>query len=193
MENHDLDERDDKNLVADYLGGQEEVLPYLISKYLKPVYRFVFSLVADGSIAEDITQDVFIKVWKKIKSYDQKHSFKTWLFSIARNTAIDYLRKKKDITFSQFENEEGENVLLDNLADETPLSEEVLVRIEDAKFFSEVLQKLPPLYREILVLHYVNDLSLEEISHTLKRPVETVKSQRRRGILHLKGLFIRNN
>ena len=81
-------------------------LEKIISQYLKPVYRFVFGLVGEEAVAEDLTQDVFIKVWKKIKSYNSKYSFKTWLFAVARNTAIDYLRKKKEIAFSKYPSSE---------------------------------------------------------------------------------------
>lgn len=191
MEVFDCNKKNDKELVSEYLSGQDKALPVLINKHLKPVYRFVFSFVLNESIAEDITQDVFVKVWKKLKSYNNKYSFSTWLFSIARNTTLDYLRKKKDILFSEFENEEGDNIIIDSLADDAPLADEALSRIQDTEAFNEILKKLPPLYKEILVLRYTDDLSIEEISEILKRPIETVKSQHRRGILHLKRLLSR--
>lgn len=192
MDNINFSQKDDKELVADYLNGQEEVLPYLINKYLKPVYRFVFSMVLDESVADDITQDVFIKVWKKIKSYNNKYSFKTWLFSIVRNTVIDYFRKKKDIAFSKFENEVGDNFFVDTLVDSLPLPDEDFSRIEDAGFLAKTIEKLPLIYREVLILRYTEDLSMDEISGVLKRPVETIKSQHRRGLLHLKEHLTRS-
>ena len=193
MANFNFTKQDDPELVAAYLGGQEEVLPILINRHFKTVYRFVFGLVLDGPAAEDITQEVFVKVWRKLKSYDRKYSFKTWLLAIARNTAIDYLRKKKDIVFSEFETDAGDNVLTDTLADEAPWPDEVLARLEDSKIFNDIFKKIPALYREVLVLRYTNGLSLEEISRLLKRPPETVKSQHRRGLLHLKDLLPRIN
>ncbi len=187
----EINQKNDKELIADYLNGQDEVLPYLINRHIESVYRFIFNMVNDGSIAEDLTQEVFIKVWKKLKSYNNKYSFKTWLFTIARNTTYDYLRKKKEIVFSEFENETGDNTLTDTLADEAPLAFEILSTKEDIAVFTEALHKLPPLYKEVLLLRYTDDLSLEEISQILKRPVETVKSQHRRGLLHLKELLSR--
>jgi RNA polymerase sigma-70 factor (ECF subfamily) len=186
-----LDEKDDKELVQGYLDGQEEVLPYLINKHLKSVYRFVFGLVLDEAVAEDITQDVFVKVWKKLKSYDSNHSFKTWLFAVARNTTIDYFRKKKDIVFSKFDSEEDNNFIAETLVDEEPLIDEVLSRVQDMTVFNEAIKQLQSIYREVLIMRYTNDLSVEEISEILKRPIETVKSQHRRGILHLKELLSR--
>jgi len=98
----------DKKIIENYLKGDEKYLEILIQKYLKPIYGFVFKYVGNADEAEDITQAVFIKVWKNIKKYDKNKSFKTWIFSIAKNTCIDYLRKKKAIPLSNFENEKGE-------------------------------------------------------------------------------------
>ena len=193
MENIDFTKKGDKELINDYLLGNEEILPILINRHFKSVYRFIFGFVLNESTAEDITQDIFIKVWKKLRSYNNKYSFTTWLFSIARNTTIDYLRKKKDVPFSKFENEEGDNILLDTLNDNSPLPDEALSQIQDVDFLRERLKELPILYREILILRYTDDLSIEEISQILKRPIETVKSQHRRGILHLKELIKRIN
>jgi RNA polymerase sigma factor (sigma-70 family) len=191
MKSLDLNNYEDKELIADYLSGQEEVLPYLINRYLKSVYRFVFSLVQDESVAEDLTQDVFIKVWKKLKSYNPKYSFKTWLFTIARNTTTDYLRKRKDLVFSNFDDKDNGNVILDTLADDALLADEVFAQVQDLDKLNKVLREMPSLYKEVLILKYSNDLSLEEISTIIKRPIETVKSQHRRGLLHLKELFSR--
>lgn len=189
----EYEKKEDKELVAEYLAGNEAVLPFLINRYIKIIYRFVFGLVLDESTAEDITQDVFIKVWKKFSSYNDKYPFKTWLFSIARNTTIDYFRKKKDIVFSKFDNEEGDNFITDTLADDSPTAVDIFARLEDISIFNKAMAEIAPLYREVLILRYTNDLSIEEIAQILKRPVETVKSQHRRGILHLKEILIRNN
>jgi len=191
MEYLDLNNKDDKELIANYLNGQDEILPYLINRHLKSVYRFVFGLVQDESVAEDLTQDVFIKVWRKLKSFNSKYSFKTWLFTIARNTTTDYLRKRKEFVFSDFDDKDDSNVILDTLADDALLADEVFAQAQDLDKFSKVLGEMPSLYKEVLILKYSNDLTLEEISTILKRPIETVKSQHRRGLLHLKELFSR--
>lgn len=193
IESNAYDKKDDRELVAAYLGGEEEILPYLIKRHLKPVYHFVYGFTGEEAVADDLTQDIFVKVWKKLKSYNPRYSFKTWLFTIARNTTFDYLRKKKDLKFSDFEKEDGSNVLTDTLTDETVSVEEDLAKAESLKSLEAGIQKLSPLYREVLLLKYSGDLSLEEIAKILKRPVETVKSQYRRGLLHLKTLLPRIN
>ena len=90
----------DEHLVSKYLSGEKEALEILIRRYLKPVYGFVYKYTGGVSETEDISQDVFIKVWKNLKKFDQVKNFKTWLFTIAKNTTLDFLRKKKMIPFS---------------------------------------------------------------------------------------------
>ena len=115
----------DKQLVYNYINGDGKVLEKLISRYLKPVYNFVYRISNSQQDAEDITQETFIKVWQKIKKYNPDKNFKTWLFTIARNTAVDWLRKKRNLVFSDFENSQGENYLENALND--PNGESVLI------------------------------------------------------------------
>lgn len=117
-------EASDEKLIEQYLKGDEKSLEILINRHLKPVYIFVYRLVGSQSEAEDVTQVVFVKIWKNIKKFDTKKSFKTWMYRITHNTAIDYLRKKKAVPFSAFENEEGENPVLDSLVDLAPLPDQ---------------------------------------------------------------------
>ena len=101
-----------KNSYAPILTGDESAFAELTKRHLSGVYSFVVRYVGNAEEAEDITQDTFLKAWKSLKKYDPSSSkFKTWLFRIARNTSIDFLRKKKHVPFSQFETEGGVNVL----------------------------------------------------------------------------------
>ena len=157
----------DQDLVGEYLKGDEESLEILIKRYLTRVYNFILSIVCDKEIANDITQDVFVKAWKNIKRFKKNKNFKTWLYTIARNTSIDYMRKKKYLNFSELENDDNENIL------ETIKSEELLPdEIFEIKNLSEILQNvvndLPEKYKTVLLLYYKNDLTLEEISKILK-------------------------
>src|SRR3989338_6167993 len=112
--------RSDQQLIADYIAGDEKSLKLLVRRYLKPIYSFTYRYVGGGQDAEDGTQEVFIKIWRHIKRFDQNKSFKTWIFAIAKNTAIDFLKKKRAILFFDFENGEGENMLTETLADPSP-------------------------------------------------------------------------
>src|SRR4030042_2442046 len=101
----------DNNLVEEYLNGREEAFAELLKKYLGPVYNFLYRITNNKEAAEDISQDAFFKVWKNLKRFDQNRNFKTWLFAIAKNTAFDWLKKKKELPFSLFADDEGNNRL----------------------------------------------------------------------------------
>ena len=173
---------DDKQLVKSYIDGDEESFSILLDRHLKHVFNFVYRLCGSKTEAEDITQDTFLKVWKKIKKYNGQNSFKTWLYTIARNTTIDYLRKKKDLKFSDFDTEEG-NYIEDTLADTEKLQEDVFARHENKDIFEQIFNDISPVYKEIMMLYYNNDMTLVEISEVLNRSVNTVKSQYRRALV----------
>lgn len=185
----------DDKLIDDYLAGEEAALPILINRYLKTIYNFCYRLTGNAQDAEDVAQETFVKTWRHLKKYRHGKNFRTWLFAIARNTAIDLLRKKKSLVFSDFSTGDGEdeNPLLNTLADENPLADELLIRHADTKLLDARIQQLPPHYREILLLYYNHDITLDEISHILKKPLNTVKSQHRRGLMALRNLLQSNN
>ncbi len=109
--------QDDRQLIYDYLKkGDEKSLEILIQRYLKPVYGFAYRYVGNVQEAEDIAQEVFVKVWKNLKKpalslskgFDpKKGNFKAWIFTIAKNTAFDFLKKKKSLQFSDLQKEEN--------------------------------------------------------------------------------------
>ncbi len=181
--------RSDKQLIIDYLAGDEGAFEALIKSYLKPIYSFVYRYVGDEQEAEDITQEVFVKVWRNLKKFDQNKNFKTWIFSIAKNTSIDWLRKKKAIPFSNFENEEGENILIETLANPAPLPNEILERIGITETLNAVMNQLIPKNRMVLFLRYNDHFTFREIAEVLGEPLNTIKSRHRRALILLRKLF----
>ena len=176
----------DEQLVQQYLSGDEKSLEVLIQKYLKPIYNFVYRYVGDMANAEDLTQEVFVKVWKNIKKFDRKKSFKTWIFCIAKNTAFDYLRKKKSIPLSNFENDQGDNILADSLADVAPLPSELFDQTDISQKINTALNKLSLNYRAVILLRYKEDFKFIEIAEILDESIDTVKSRYRRGLIELR-------
>lgn len=176
----------DEQLIDEYLDGNEKALATLVDRHLANAYNFAFNLVNDNQAANDITQEAFIKAWKNIRGFKRGSSFQTWLFAITRNVAIDWLRKRKEVTFSAFENKEGVNVLTETLADTNLLPDELLARAEDVRFVEMLLEELDPLYRDVLKLRYSSNMTFEEIGEALKRPLYTVKSQHRRALIALR-------
>lgn len=181
--------RSDEQLVADYLRGDEKSLELLVERYLKVIYSFVYRYVGNGQDANDITQNVFMKAWRNLKKFDQQKSFKTWIFAIAKNTAFDHLKKKKAIPFSEFENEEGENMITETLADPSPLPNELLERAGMRQMLTSAMETLAPKYRMVLFLRYNDHFNFREIAESLGEPENTIRSRHRRGLIMLKKLL----
>jgi RNA polymerase sigma-70 factor (ECF subfamily) len=176
----------DEQLISDYLDGDEKALDTLVDRHLVNAYNFALKLVNDNQAANDITQEAFVKAWKNIRGFKRGSTFQTWLFAITRNVAIDWLRRKKEVVFSAFENQRGENMLTETLADKSLLPDELLARAEDARFVEILLEELDPIYRDVLKLRYSSNMTFEEIGELLKRPLHTVKSQHRRALIALR-------
>src|SRR5665647_1906978 len=101
----------DEQLVVDFLAGDDESFEELVHRYLKPIYNFLYQFTQDRDSLDDLTQETFVKAWKNIRKFDQDKSFRVWIYAIAKNTAYDFLKKKKTIPFSSFEDEAGNNMM----------------------------------------------------------------------------------
>lgn len=182
-------ETSDRQLIEDFLAGDDPAFEQLVGRYLKPVYNFIFRFTRDTACLDDLTQETFIKAWKNIHKFDREKKFKTWLFTIAKNTAYDWLKKKKTVPFSMFTDSEGYNKLED-ISEDALLPDELLKKADSAKDLEKIMRKIPVHYRIILTLRYKDDFSLQEISEILKIPYNTVKSQHQRGLKILKTKFL---
>jgi RNA polymerase sigma-70 factor (ECF subfamily) len=193
-------ERSDNQIITDYLGGDKKSLEILIKRYLKPIFSFVCRYVGNSQEAEDITQEVFVKTWRNLKKFKPEYKyapnrtcsgsgFKTWIFSIAKNTSINFLKKKKAIPFSEFENERGENTLIETLADPALLVSKLLEQADITRMLTSVMEKLSPNYRMVLFLRYNDHFTFREIAEVLREPLNTVKSRHRRALIMLRKLL----
>lgn len=180
----------DAELVAHHLAGDAGVMAALVARYLRPVFGYVYRLCGSAADAEDITQESFLKAWRNLSRYRPELSFKAWLFTIARRSAIDWLRKRRDVPLSSFDNEAGENELTGSLADTQPLPDELADRALAASELEGLLDALKPIYREVLLLHYRQGLTFEEIGQVVGRPLDTVKSQHRRALATLRAALL---
>lgn len=179
----------DEQLVAAYLRGNKGALNFLIKRYLTPIFNYALSFVKDEAAAEDIAQEVFVKVWKKIKKFDQRYKFKSWLYTIAKNTCLDYLKKNRTINFSEL-NLVDDNLLFEDLLKEssaTPLAE--LELVQEAEVLNSAIGKLPEKYKTTVKLHYQDGYKFREIAAILTESIETIKSRNRRALAYLRNLI----
>lgn len=165
----------------------------IIKEYLKPVYGLVFRLTSNKEEAEDLTQDVFVKVWKNLAKYNPRLSLKTWIFTITRNTVIDWYRQKKLLLFSELqkswvEDDSGQD-FADNLVDLEKLPDELFAQRELKQKLEKIVDQLSPDQKIVVLLHLEDGLIFEEIAKVVDRPLNTVKSQYRRALLKLRKLL----
>lgn len=179
----------DEQLVTNYLKGDEKSLEVLIQQYLRPIYSFICRYIGDVQEAEDITQKVFVRMWQNIRKFDRQKNFKTWIFSIAKNASIDFLKKKKDIPFSEFDTLNGENIFVNTIVDNSPLPQEVIEQNDKKETLAAVIEKLSMPYRTILYLRYNDYFKFREIAEILGEPLNTVKSRHRRALIQLKKIL----
>lgn len=183
----------DDELITASIAGDERALSILMDRYLSPVYSFALSITSNKEDAEDIAQETFFKAWKNLKRFKLGAPFKTWLFAIARNTAIDYARKKKPALFAELIHPLADEDIEHSLADTTPQPDVLFETTERVEFITHALSLLSPLYREILTLHYREEFTLQEISGLLDIPLNTVKSRDRRALQALRELLAPKN
>ena len=176
-------EKSDAELAVAYKNGDQSAIEILVARHISAVYNFVRRFVSDEH-ADDVTQETFVRVWKHIKRYDESRSFKVWLFTIAKRLAIDFTRKRKNVPFSSFENEEAFDV-----EDMSELPHEIFQRKEVASALEALVAKLPDDRRAIIILHDLERLPFEDIAEIMDRPMNTVKSQYRRAIITLRDMI----
>ncbi|MBI3890989.1 MAG: sigma-70 family RNA polymerase sigma factor [Candidatus Wallbacteria bacterium] len=148
----------------------------VVEKYQSLVFRYVYNMVHDYHHAEDLTQEVFSKVYRSLTSYNPKYPFSAWLLRIAHNHAVDYTRQRRlqTISFDAVANKDG--VAEGHIAFQAPAS----VNPDEAsqkRFIQEAVYRLPVDHRSVIVLRYLDGVKLEEIAYILGIPMGTVKSR----------------
>lgn len=160
-------------------NADQKAYAELVARYRESVYYMLLKMVNNKDDAEDLTIEAFGKAFKRLHQYTPNFAFSTWLFKIATNNCIDFLRKKRKDTFSidrTFEDEEGGEMMMD-LRSELPDPEEKVMKKQKLVMLRDVVDKLKPRYRTLIEMRYFQELSYEEISKELDLPLGTVKAQ----------------
>jgi RNA polymerase sigma factor (sigma-70 family) len=167
----------DYKLVRTALQGDEKAFARLLGRYKDAIYFMLLKMVNNRSDAEDLTLEAFGKAFKNLHQYSPTFAFSTWLFKIASNNCIDFLRKKKGVHVSIESSEQNENEEQVRLKSKELNPEEKLIRIQKAILLRKVVRRLKPRYQTLVELRYFREFSYEEIAKELSLPLGTVKAQ----------------
>lgn len=159
--------------------SDEQAFAELMERYRRPVYHMILKMIRNTDDAEDLTIEAFAKAFKNLHKFKKDYTFSTWLFRIATNNAIDFIRKKKLNTFSlntSFTDDGGEAVTID-VEDKNLNPQEEAIKEQKIELVQMFVTKLPPKYQRLVRLRYFDELSYDEIAKTLEAPLGTVKAQ----------------
>ncbi len=160
-------------------SGDQIAYAELLNNYRDSLYFMLLKMTNNPVDADDLTIEAFGKAFKNLHQYTPDFAFSTWLFKIASNNCIDFIRKKKKNTFSidkPYDNTEGDD-LSNNLPSQSLDPEEVLIKDQKIKLMRQIVEKLKPHYRNLIELRYFKEYSYEEIAQELELPLGTVKAQ----------------
>ncbi len=165
-------------LVEQALQGDQKAYALLLKKYRDTIYYMLLKMVKNKNDAEDLTIEAFGKAFRNLSQYAPEYAFSTWLFRIASNNCIDFLRKKRAVTISidtTSENNEGYSGIVIQATDLNP--EEHMIKNQKAEELMEIVQQLKPRYRQLIELRYFKEFSYDEIAQHMQLPLGTVKAQ----------------
>jgi len=166
-------------LIERALNGDQSAYAKLMEMYRESIYYMMLKMIRKEDDADDLTIEAFGKAFNRLHQYSPSYAFSTWLFKIASNNCIDFIRKKRiKVTSmdSAYTNSNGENVSIDIESSERD-PEEVVIHLEKVKTMREVVKTLKPRYRDLIEKRYFEELSYEEIAKEMDLPLGTVKAQ----------------
>lgn len=166
----------DDHWVVLAVKGDEKAYSELTQKYQKPLYFHVRKMIRNSDFADDLVQDIFLKAFKSLKNYKNDYAFSTWLYRIATNHTIDYLRKKKLETLSIHADDSDDTHATIQLADEDSFTDEPMIRRERKNKVHEAIGQLPEKYREVILKRHIEEKSYQEIAEEMDIPLGTVKA-----------------
>ena len=169
----------DFRLIEEAINGDERAYAELMNKYRKSVYHTMLKMVRNVDDAEDLTIEAFAKAFKNLHKFKRDYTFSTWLFRVATNNCIDFIRKKKLETYSinsEFSNDDGDNINID-IRDENLNPQEEAIKSEKVELIRQFVGLLPPKYQRLVRLRYFQELSYDEIAQEIEAPLGTVKAQ----------------
>ncbi len=167
----------DDVLVEKAIGGSEAAYKKLVDKYERALFFHILKMIKDREQVEDLVQETFVKAFDNLNTYSTNYAFSTWLYRIATNHTIDYLRKKKLQTLSidePMKTRDGEMEM--QLPDESAGTDRNIIRKQRQKIVRNAIEDLPEKYRKVIQLRHMEEKSYQEIAEVLDLPLGTVKA-----------------
>lgn len=174
--------KEDLDLVRRALKGEDQAYRELVGKYRNGLYYHILKLVRDKSVVDDMVQETLLKAFDNLPSFNQQYAFSTWLYRIATNHSIDYLRKRKLQTYSldePYDGREGETQM--QVSDESFATDRDVMSEQRNRIIADAIESLPEKYREVIRLRHMEEKSYQEISEVLDLPLGTIKAHLFRG------------
>jgi RNA polymerase sigma-70 factor (ECF subfamily) len=172
-------------------NGNEKAFATLMNRYRDSIYFMLLKMVNNISDAEDLTIEAFGKAFRNLESYTPEFAFSTWLFKIATNNCIDFIRKKQSSPSTLDQVQDDLDSITRNIQSDLPDPEEALINDQKIAVLRSVVNQLKPRYRQLIELRYYKEYSYEEIASELSLPIGTVKAQLFRAKSLLYNIFIK--
>ena len=168
---------EDARLIHRALRGDQFAYKQLMKKYHDPIFNLVYRMIHDKQQVEDLTQETFVKAFASLKHFNEEYAFSTWLYKIATNSSIDYIRKRKLNTFSIDKPVAAEESDFSyELPDTTYQPDKTLIQRQRSTMIEEAIAQLPEKYRKVITLRHTEERDYAEIAKILKLPIGTVKA-----------------
>ncbi|MGB9665306.1 MAG: sigma-70 family RNA polymerase sigma factor [Ignavibacteria bacterium] len=174
---NEISKAEDIKHVNAAINGDQDAFTWLMKKYKGPLQNLIYRMVSDKNEIEDLIQEVFIKAFNSLRNYNQEYAFSTWIYRIAINNTIDYLRKKKLETFSiDSENDEDDDRPKFEIPDTSYSADANIILEQRQQIINDAINSLPEKYKKVIELRHKEELSYEEIAEILDLPIGTVKA-----------------
>jgi RNA polymerase sigma factor (sigma-70 family) len=178
-------------LVNEAKKGNEKAFASLMNRYWDSIYFMLLKMVNNSSDAEDLTIEAFGKAFRNLESYTPKFAFSTWLFKIATNNCVDFIRKKQVSPTPLDHLQDNLDSVIVNIQSDQPDPEELLINYQKIAELKVFVSQLKPRYKSLIELRYYKEYSYAEISEKLNLPIGTVKAQLNRAKLLLYNILIK--
>jgi len=181
-----MEQLTDAQLIERIRNGEMNLFSELVLRYQNKLFAYVYRLVGHKEEAEDVLQEIFIKVYKNLNSFEADRKFSSWIYRISHNEAINFLKKNRKVLVLYYEDDD---YLLKKLKTDNNFLKDIITT-ETSQQLKKVLAKLPPKYQEVIILKYLEEKSYEEIAVILHKPINTVGTLLNRAKSQLKKLLI---